>query len=77
MPNDAPLTTEFKKDLLGGIMIIKGKSIALNIDASGKKVNTEEQNFVAIPYYARCNRGNGEMRIWLPQKIVNLDLLGY
>ncbi len=77
LPNDAPLTTEFKKDLLGGIMIIKGKSIALNIDASGKKVNTEEQNFVAIPYYARCNRGNGEMRIWLPQKIVNLDLLGY
>ncbi len=58
-------------------MTIKGKSKALNTDACGKEVDTGEQNFVAIPYYARCNKGNGEMRIWLPQKIVNLDLLGY
>jgi uncharacterized protein len=77
LPNNVTFTTEFQKDLLGGVMVIKSKAIAVNVDASGTKVTSQEQPFVAIPYYARCNRGEGEMRIWFPQKIVNVDLLGF
>jgi uncharacterized protein len=40
---DAPLTTEWRKDLLGGVMVIKGKF------ADGSPMT-------AIPHYARMNR---------------------
>jgi DUF1680 family protein len=45
-PN-APLTTEFRKDLLGGVMVIKGKF------ADGSPM-------LAIPHYARMNRQPAE-----------------
>lgn len=77
LPNHTTFTTEFNKDLLGGVTVIKGKAMALNIDEMGQNVKTAEQNFIAIPYYARCNRGEGEMRVWLPEKIINLDILGF
>ena len=44
---------------------------------NGTKISSQEQPLTLIPFYARCNRGEGEMRIWLPKKIVNVDLLGY
>ena len=77
LPDEAVFTTEFQKDLLGGVTIVKSKIMAVTVDATGTKVNTQEQPFVAIPYYARCNRGKGEMRIWFPKKAINLDILGY
>jgi hypothetical protein len=43
LPPDAPLTTEWRDDLLGGVMVIKGKF------ADGSAM-------VAIPNYARMNR---------------------
>ena len=48
---DAPLTTEWKPDLLGGMMVIHGKF------ADGKPL-------LAIPYYARANRG-GRFVVWI------------
>jgi uncharacterized protein len=77
MPDNATFTTEFQKDLLGGVVVVKSKAFAVNVDASGTKINTEEQPFIAIPYYARCNRGEGEMRVWFPRKVINVDLLGF
>jgi uncharacterized protein len=77
IPDDAIFTTEMQKDMLGGVVVVKSKAIAVNVDATGTKVTSQEQPFIAIPYYARCNRGEGEMRVWFPRKIVNLDLLGF
>ncbi len=77
MPDNCTFTTEFKKDILGGIVVVKSKVFAVNVDASGTKINSQEQDFTAIPFYARCNRGEGEMRVWFPRKVVNLDLLGF
>jgi uncharacterized protein len=51
LPPDAPLTTEWKPDLLGGVVVIHGKF------ASGKPMT-------AIPYYARANRG-GRFLVWM------------
>ncbi len=51
LPTTAPLTTEWRPDLLGGVMVIQG---AL---AGG-------QPFTAIPNYARLNRG-GRSIVWI------------
>ena len=65
LPDSATLTAEFKPDLLKGVEVIQGKAVALNKDAQGRTVKTE-QAFTAIPYYAWANRGRGEMTVWLP-----------
>jgi hypothetical protein len=65
LPDSAVLTAEFKPDLLKGVEVIKGKAVALNKDAQGQTVKTE-QAFTAVPYYAWANRGRGEMTVWLP-----------
>ncbi len=48
---DTPLTTDWRPDLLGGVTVIRGEF------AGGKP-------FVAIPYYARANRG-GRFVVWM------------
>ena len=54
LPPDAPLTTEWKPDLLGGVVVIRSKF------AGGKPLT-------AIPYYARANRG-GRFVVWIRDK---------
>ncbi len=65
LPPAAPLTSEFRPDLLGGVQVVKSRAVALAYDAGGQ-VTTREQDFVAIPYYAWANRGRGQMIVWLP-----------
>ena len=77
LPDNATFTTHFEKDMLGGVVVAKSTAFAVNVDATGTHIDTKEQPFVAIPFYARCNRGEGEMRIWFPKKVVNVDLLGF
>jgi hypothetical protein len=33
------------------------------------------QTLTAIPYYAWANRGKGEMTVWFPAKVVDVDLV--
>lgn len=61
---DARLTSEFRKDLLNGVQVIRGRAASLAHDARGKIVRTE-QDFTAIPYATWANRGRGEMIVWL------------
>ena len=56
--SDAPLTTEWRGDLLGGVTVIKGKW------ADGKPL-------VAIPNYARCNRLDSNVGGDAPESNVN------
>lgn len=51
---DAELLAEYRKDLLGGVTVIRA-------------VRGSEQ-VTAIPFYAWSNRGDGEMCLWLPTK---------
>jgi uncharacterized protein len=64
LPPDARLTSEFRKDLLNGVQVIRGRAASLSYDAQGKIVRTE-QDFTAIPYATWANRGRGEMIVWL------------
>jgi DUF1680 family protein len=52
LPIDAPLRTEFRKDLLNGLEVVTAQS--------GPRTVT------AIPYFAWANRGKGEMAVWIP-----------
>jgi DUF1680 family protein len=64
LPDDSPLGSEFRADLLNGVQVVEGKAIALAKNEQGQ-VRRREQELVAIPYYAWANRGPGEMTVWL------------
>jgi DUF1680 family protein len=65
LPNDTELKTEYRKDLLNGVTVIRGKAIALNYNKDLKSIGKKEQEFTAVPYYAWAHRGAGEMAVWL------------
>src|SRR5690606_32674544 len=52
---DAAYSVESRVSLLEGVKVITGE------DKTG--------SFVAIPYYARSNRGVGKMKVWLPSAL--------
>ncbi|HUW19973.1 MAG TPA: beta-L-arabinofuranosidase domain-containing protein [Sedimentisphaerales bacterium] len=61
---DPQFETEHRREFLGGVTVIKGKS------AQGTK-------FAAIPFYALANRGNSTQVVWLPQKGKKETLAGW
>lgn len=67
LPDDSPLTSEFRPDLLSGVTVVRGKAVALAYDVDGR-VTRREQQLTAIPYYAWANRGPGEMIVWIPNR---------
>jgi uncharacterized protein len=75
LPDNMQFSTEFRKDLLNGVTIMKSEAIAVVIDDTGRKVTTVPKPFTAIPYYAWAHRGKGEMMIWFPKKVTNIDLI--
>ena len=75
LPANIQFSTEFKKDLLSGVTVLKADAIAVLVDEGGMKVSTMQQPFMAIPYYAWAHRGKGEMMVWFPQKLTNVDLI--
>lgn len=75
LPENASFTTENKPDLLNGVTVIKSDAVAITIDSGSNTVTSKKQPFMAIPYYAWAHRGKGEMMIWLPERIVGIDIL--
>ncbi|HOX38479.1 MAG TPA: glycoside hydrolase family 127 protein [Candidatus Brocadiia bacterium] len=69
VPDDAAMTTVDKPELLGGVVIIKGKGRASVRAAEGTGMKSEEAEFTAIPYYAWAHRENGQMAVWLPRDV--------
>jgi hypothetical protein len=77
LPDDAPLATEFRADLLGGVQVISWSEAETTSHESKTKrfpsgdENTVEQSTIkvrqitAIPYFAWANRDQGEMAVWL------------
>jgi len=56
LPPDSEITSEYRPDLLGGVVVLRGKGLR----SDGRAVE-----FSAIPYYAWDNREPGEMLIWI------------
>jgi DUF1680 family protein len=72
-PLQTALTPEFRPDLLHGITILKGEVQAVQIGQDN--IYTIKQSFTAIPYYSWANRGKGEMTIWFPSRVSDIDLI--
>ncbi|MDK2896751.1 MAG: uncharacterized protein PWP04_871 [Candidatus Atribacteria bacterium] len=75
IPKDVKLVEEYK-NMLGGIMVIKGKGW-VNDPSSWEKLYLppeeadrlrNELEFTAIPYYAWANRTPGPMEVWIKRK---------
>jgi DUF1680 family protein len=64
LADSAPLTSEFRADLLNGVQVVKSKARGLSLDAAGA-VKEQDQDFVAIPYAMWANRGRGQMSVWI------------
>jgi len=75
LPETATFSSEFKPDLLHGVTVIKSEASAVQIDPSGSSVSSVKQAFTAIPYYAWAHRGKGEMVVWIPERVRQIDLL--
>ena len=74
VPDDQHFLEEFKPNILNGVMTLIGAAHAINIE-NNFNVSTKIQPLTLIPYYARSNRGQGEMRVWFPTKIKGLEIL--
>jgi uncharacterized protein len=75
LPGNTSFSTEFKPDMLNGITVLKTEAIAVITNEKENKVNTVKQPFVAIPYYAWANRGKGEMTVWFPGLIKDIEIV--
>ncbi len=71
----ATFQPEERKELLNGIVVLKGEGKSVNVDVQQQQVNTTPRQITLIPYYAWANRGEGEMNVWFPAKIADVDIL--
>jgi DUF1680 family protein len=67
LPDDATFEPQFRSDLLGGVTVLRGPGQAARRRADGS-VAIEPSTLTAIPYYAWCNRGAGQMQVWIPRR---------
>ena len=65
LPDDAAFEPQFRPDLLGGVTVLRGTGKA-SLRRADRSVATEAAALTAIPYYAWCNRGAGQMQVWMP-----------
>lgn len=56
LPDDMEFSTEFRIDLLGGVLVIEGN------------IPNGAASLTAVPYYSWSHRGAGEMAVWLPRQ---------
>lgn len=74
LPNSASFASEFKPDMLNGVTVLKSDVSAIIINGD-ETVTTVKQPFMAIPYYSWANRGKGEMTVWFPTAVKDIEVL--
>jgi len=75
LPTNASFTSQPENNLLNGIEIVKTTAPVIEISKDGKGISTVNKTITLIPYYAWANRGDGEMMIWFPSTIKDIDLI--
>ena len=74
IPSDSKFEVEFRNGLLNGVEIVKTLVPVIRIKDE-VSVSTEMHEVILIPYYAWANRGEGEMMVWFPMKVEDVDLI--
>jgi DUF1680 family protein len=75
LPATENLQPEYRQELLNGVTVLKGNATAVITDSKQNTVSSVVQPFTAIPYYAWANRGKGEMAVWLPAQIKDVQII--
>jgi hypothetical protein len=75
LPANASITTSPQPGLLNGIVTLQTDGQRVEVASNGLEITTHKDAIVAIPYYAWANRGKGEMNIWFPEKVRDVELL--
>ena len=74
LPAATAFTATYQPGLLRGVMTLTAPVPVVEVDASATAVRTVPRTLTAIPYHAWANRGKGEMTVWFPEKITDVDL---
>jgi hypothetical protein len=80
LPREGALRTEFRDDILGGVMIVKGHALRTvppdpAEPALYRRLDPGEAvDFIAVPYFGWDNRRSGEMIVWLPESAALVEL---
>lgn len=74
IPAGANVVTEYKPSLLNGVMTLKTDVPVVSITGA-ESITTERKAVTLIPYYSWANRGKGEMTIWFPSQIKDIEIL--
>ncbi|MCI1186629.1 glycoside hydrolase family 127 protein [Hymenobacter sp. DH14] len=75
VPASATFISAFRPDLLNGVTTLTATVPAVRVDEAAGTIQTVPQTLTAIPYYAWANRGKGEMTVWFPAKVVDVDVV--
>jgi hypothetical protein len=68
-------TKSYNPSLLNGVMTLKADVKTVNVNKTAQTVSTESKTMTAIPYYSWANRGKGEMTVWFPEQVKDVELL--
>jgi len=74
LPEFAPITVQWKPELLGGINTLQAKVPAFRVSDTGEEIKTRNHTTIAIPYYAWSHRGVGEMNVWFPMRAKSVKI---
>ncbi|RAK69290.1 glycoside hydrolase family 127 protein [Hymenobacter edaphi] len=75
VPAATAFTARYQPAELNGIVQLTATVPAVQVDAGSNSISTARQTLTAIPYYAWANRGPGEMTVWFPARILDVDLV--
>ncbi|MDB5234973.1 MAG: six-hairpin glycosidase [Hymenobacter sp.] len=75
VPAGTTFTATTKPDVLNGITELTATVPVVKVDGATNTISTVRQTLTAIPYYAWANRGKGEMTVWFPQQVTDVDLV--
>jgi len=75
IPKGTVFTPEYEPSLLNGVTVLKANVKTVDLDESAQTISTTSKTMTAIPYYAWANRGKGEMTVWFPEKVKDIELI--
>jgi uncharacterized protein len=74
IPATANFETTFKPALLNGVMTLTTDAPVITIK-DDETIITEKKPVTMIPYFSWANRGKGEMTVWFPSQVKDIEIM--
>jgi DUF1680 family protein len=75
LPDNATFTSHFDRNLLNGVVTIRSEVPTFKPNEDGTAIQSQQAKMTAIPYYAWANRGASSMQVWLPRKVMDVEVI--